>query len=168
MRVKLKDIKQGKTFWVASICYDSKGMLRAYTERIFIKGRPYINPYTDSIFVDYVARSVYSDMFHNSRSLLDDNVIPNCYNLHGLFTSRKSAQRHIDRIASRCLTQHEAEIRLRMLENAKEDYFCFSDYDEVKVSEICDIRTVHFEYMMDKTRASITKIGKQSALKFNG
>ena len=40
--------------------------------------------------------------------------------------------------------------------------------DEVKVSEICDIRTVHFEYMMDKTRASSTKIGEQSALKVNG
>ena len=130
MRVKLKDVKQGKTFWAASICYDDKGLLHAGAYRILIEGRPYLSAHTNSPFVNYSTRSIYSGMFHNSRSLLDDNVIPNDYNLHGLFTSRKSAQKYIDRIANGCLTQREAELRSRMLANAHDDDWYVEDEDD--------------------------------------
>ena len=128
MRVKLKDIKQGKTFWAASIIFDHKGLLHASIERIFIEGRPYLNKYTKHPFVNYVTRSIYTGMFHNSRSLLDDNVLPNTYNLHGLFTSRKTAQLYIDRIARGCLTARETLIRAQMIERAQDDdNNCFDD-----------------------------------------
>ena len=121
MKVKLKDIKQGKTFWKAEVIYDAEGKLHASAHRIFIKGRPFKSKHTRSAFVKY--ESTHSgEVWVSERSLLDDNVIPNTYNMHALFTTKKSADRYIQRLANGCLSASEIYMRAKLIQRRQDEF----------------------------------------------
>ena len=115
MRVKLKDVKQGKTFWHVRVLYDAEGKLCARANRVFIKGRPFNSKHARSYFVKY-EESYSGEVWTSERSLLDDNVIPNTYNMHALFTTKKSADRYIQRLANGCLSASEIYMRAKLIQ----------------------------------------------------
>ena len=111
MRVKPRDLKQGKTFWEVSIYVNIRGVIKTDAEpkKIIILAPPYINEFTKAEFVRAVVH--YDWGVHETvRSLHDMNVIQNSYNLNSLFTTRKSAEQYAKRIIARCFTPTEAAV----------------------------------------------------------
>lgn len=121
MRVKPRDLKQGKTFWEVSVYVDADGSVDARPpQTLYILSRPYLSAYTKS---EFVSASSYYDLEHyeTERSLHDLNVIQNHYNLHALFKTKKSADRYVKRMASKCFTPHERAVYNKRVEEAVMD-----------------------------------------------
>lgn len=136
MRAKLKDIKQGKTFYSVQVIYSACGNPSVLLSKILIACRPYVSLHTKTLFVDYYdSYSKYMNMAgRQTRSLKDDNVLPNSYNLHALFTTRKSAERYVQNIKDGRLTDREEDVCQRNITSANDEYsrwdYCDFDMDD--------------------------------------
>ena len=121
MRVKLKDIRQGKTFWQVRALYSAEGEPHLSVVKLSVSGRPYLNKSVD----DYFFRCVETHHFGTltgAVSVQDLNVLPNTYNMHALFSSKKSAERYAGRLKSDCLSAREREIKAKLTNKPKEKY----------------------------------------------
>lgn len=110
MRVKLKDIRQGKTFWHVRIRYSPDGQVFSRVRKIFITGHPFPASPTNTLFVRWCTAISADYPTKECISLRDSNVLKNNYNLTGLFTSKKSADQYAARIRSGCLSEEESRI----------------------------------------------------------
>lgn len=118
MRVKLKDVKQGKTFWAVRGTYGADGEVFSEVAKVFIKAPPVFNYSVGTYFVLCMTQTYCGNWSEDTRSLRDSNVIKNDYNMHGMFTSKKSAERYSNRILSGCLSKAEAQVRDKLIHRA--------------------------------------------------
>ncbi|MNE03049.1 hypothetical protein D3C80_955380 [compost metagenome] len=105
-KVKVSDVRQGATlFYVRA--WPHKG-LASSVEEIIVTKRPVMN--STGLFGEY--KSFFSDdlgcgWFARPFSLKDAGIIPNPYNFHNTFSSRKAAERYAARMNRKCLTAAE-------------------------------------------------------------
>lgn len=123
--VKVKDFRQGKTFYyVMAFPLDDKMGGRAEVQQMTIQCTAYFMPgdswmlgpwYKESHF----RKSYWSDKIEkvtNRHSVKDSGVEvgKNHYNFHRVFKTRKQAQRYADRMNSGCLTHEERQNAIRL------------------------------------------------------
>lgn len=108
-RVKYADIKAGMTVFKV-YAFPHRGA-SAWVEVYRVTGRPApgnIGREKKHHFVPYYDfNSITGCRVERSFSIGDANVIPNHYNFHRLFHTRKSAERYAQRIRTGCLTAAE-------------------------------------------------------------
>ena len=129
---KVKDIRPGRVLY--QVFCNSETASDIITTLI-ITGKPKLSGIvTNSYFFDckeYNTRNNYSSIWlkHNY-SIKDRNVgvhDSDSYNLHHLFTSKKAAQKFIDRVNKGCLSFHEQKLLIRLAEyNEENDHWSVS------------------------------------------
>lgn len=108
-RVKYKDIKAGMTVYKV-YAFPHRGA-SAWVEVYHVTGRPgpiIVGKMKKHHFVPYYDfNSITGCRVERTFSVNDTNVIPNHYNFHRLFHTRKAAERYAQRIRTGCLTAAE-------------------------------------------------------------
>lgn len=129
-RVQFKDIKQGKTFFHAHAFPHKNDNMQSYVEPVYITGRPF-----ETSVCWFAPNSKYgtafvkSDSFLRGFSLRDAGVIPNEYNFHRLFRTKKEAERYVERMKAGRLTAAERIKAERMAEHDRDMELWFPEYD---------------------------------------
>ena len=140
---KVKDIHPGRVLY--QVFCNSETASDIITTLI-ITGKPKLSGIvTNSYFFDckeYNTRNNYSSIWlkHNY-SITDRNVgvhDSDSYNLHHLFTSKKAAQKFIDRVNKGCLSFHEQKLLTQLAEYAEEN-----DYWDALYGDPDDWEDVH-------------------------
>lgn len=154
MRVKFNEIKQGKTFWQVRALYSAEGKPHLSVVKMFVLGRPYLNKSVDDYFFRCI-ETHYFGTLTGAASVQDLNVIQNTYNMHALFSSKKSAERYAARLKSDCLSDRERAIKDKLTNTPKETYSRSLDWYDFYGSNV---------YAADKLGKSNVLLGSVSGV----
>lgn len=104
-RVTPKDLKAGVTIYKAYAFPHQAS--DGFIEVKHVTGRPFMNKRVGSEFAPYSSFLMNGNVYRDTFSLHDAGILPNTYNFHKSFLSRKAAERYLRRIDSGCLTAAE-------------------------------------------------------------
>lgn len=113
-KAKVSDVRQGVTLFYVH-AFPHKG-IKSFIDTILPTDRPKMND--TGLFGECL--QFYKDdssegSYKRPWSLRDAGIVPNGYNFHKTFTSRKAARRYADRMDRCCLTASEQTKYLRKI-----------------------------------------------------
>lgn len=135
-----KDFRQGKTFYyVSAFPLEGRTYGHAEVEPVRVACRAYKHKNLGLWFDQIVFSTFYkSKPYRTKNSLRDAGVVPNHYNMHRMFRTRKQAQRYADRMNNLQLTADEYRKAAGIVANNEE--FSYMDsynpyFDEPELDE---------------------------------
>ena len=108
-KVKVSDVRQGVTLYLVH-AFPQKGF-PSYIEAMFVTKRPSME--SVGLFSECKMFLDDGESYQRPFSLRDAGIIPNRYNFHNTFTSRKAAERYAARMNRKCLTKQERDKVIR-------------------------------------------------------